>query len=254
MTIAESKSSRLQMTRVAVFTFQLIRQNLPGVFALSTMVAVPAGILRYQEGVFPDANIWNPPIALPLAAYMVSASLLAATIVKTLVPDGDGHFPSLKQGLVAVVSDLLPLSLIAFISGVAVLAGVFLLLIPGLLLGVILVVVVPVRAVERTSFIRTFARSAILTRGEYWPILGLLIASIAIEVSGNLVVNVMMGDAVFAGYTEDTRSDGTAAIIATAIIDAATSLIGAAGTAVVYCELRRIKDGPAPRELASEFD
>ena len=254
MTIADRNASRLQITRVAVFTFQLIRQNLPGFFALSTMVAIPAGILRYQEDIFPGANIWDPPIALPLAAYMVSASLLAATIVKTLVPDGDGHFPSLRQGFLAVASDILPLSLIAFISGVAVLAGVFLLVIPGLLLGVILVVVVPVRAVERTSFIRTFARSAILTRGEYWPILGLLIASIVIEVAGNVVVNVMVGDAVFAGYTEDTQSRGTVAIIATAIVDAATSLIGAAGTAVVYCELRRIKDGPGPGELASEFD
>jgi hypothetical protein len=63
-----------------------------------------------------------------------------------------------------------------------------------------------------------------------------------------------LGDSVFAGFSEETPSIGAAAILGLALVATAVSVIAATGTAVVYSELRRIKDGPAPRELASEFE
>ena len=254
MTVAETSTSRLKVKRVVGFTFSLIHRNLLTFFLLSTIVAVPAGILRYQESVFPGAALWDMPIAVPFATYIVAASLLTAIIARTLVPESGGSYPSLTQSLAAVVRDFIPLVMIALISGLAVVLGLFLLVLPGVILGVILAVVMPVRIIERTRFVQTFVRSAVLTNGDRWPILGLLIASIVIEIAGVLAVNAFMGDPVFAGYSEDVQSGGPAAILSTAIINGATSLITAAGTAVLYCELRRVKDGPAPRELAAEFD
>ena len=254
MALAERTGLRLEMGRVAIFTFQLIRYNLLSFLALSVIVAVPAGIMRYQEGLFPDANLWDIPIALPFLTYVVCASLLTAIIAKAIVPDGTGYSRSVARSIVSVANDLVPLTVIALISNIMILVGLFLLVLPGLLLGAILAVLMPVRIVEQTGFVPTFVRSAALTKSNLWRILGLMVAVIAIEVAGNAAVNLMMGDAVFAGYNGDPQSVGAVATISAAIVDATTALVSATGTAVVYWELRRIKDGFGPNELASEFD
>ena len=153
-----------------------------------------------------------------------------------------------------MASDLVVLSAIAVVSFALFLLGYILLVLPGFYLGAIFAVVVPVRIVEGTGFIRTFVRGAQLTRGHRWPVFGLLLASFALTVASEAVVNILSGDPPFAGYTGEVRSAGIGSLIGSAVAELATSLIGATGTAVVYAELRHIKDGPGPDALAAEFD
>jgi hypothetical protein len=236
------------------FTFQLIRLHQLQLLALSPIVAVPAAMLRYQEGVVPDATFWDLPFALPFAAYAVGGTLLTATITRMIVPDGVGRYPSLAGSVQAVVNDLPALAAIGLASTVVIVLAFLLLVVPGLILGVLLAVPVPVRTIERASFVQSCVRSAVLTKGSRRVIFGLLIAIIVLEVAGDVAVNIVTGDAIFAGYSEELRSNGAASILVATLVATAVSVIGATGTAVLYCELRRIKDGPAPTELASEFD
>jgi hypothetical protein len=254
VTLTGPAAARLQVTRIVRFTFELIRHNQLRFFALSTIVAGPAAFLAYNDATYPDANLWDAPFALPFAAYAVGGALLTAAITRMIVPDGAGHYPSLAQSIGAVVNDLPALGAIGLISNIAILVGFLALVLPGLILGAILAVLIPVRTIEQAGFVRTCARSAILTKGNVWPIVGLLMAVIALEVAGDIVVNIMMGDPPLAGYSGEAQSNGAAAILGSTLVATAISLIGATGTAVLYCELRRIKDGPAPREFASVFD
>jgi hypothetical protein len=254
MPSVEPVASRLHVGRVVRFTLQLVRLHLPRLMILSPLVAVPAAILRYREGAFPDANLWDLALALPFAAYTMGAALMTATVTRMIVPDGAGHYPTFGQSIAAVVSDLPALATIGLVSNVLVLLGIFMLVVPGLILGVLLALLIPVRTIEQTNFVRTGVRSAVLTKGNRWAILGLLIAVIVLEIVGDIVVNIVLGDPALAGYSDAVQSNGAAAIVASALITTAVSFLGVTGTAVLYCELRRIVDGPAPRELAAEFD
>jgi len=152
------------------------------------------------------------------------------------------------------VRDFAALSAIAIVSFLLFLAGYMLFILPGLFIGAILAVVLPIRILEGTGFIRTFARSAQLTRGNRWPIFGLLLAYFVITVVCEVAVNVMSGDPTFAGYSGETRSAGALSLMGSTVIEFVMSLISSTATAVVYIELRHIKDGPGPTALASVFD
>ena len=247
-------ASHLQVGRVVHFTVQLIRLNQLPLLALSAIVAVPSAILAYQDAAFPDADLWDLPIARPVAAYFVAAAFVTATITRMIVPDGAGHYPSFAGSVQTVFNDAFAVATIGVVTSALVMLGFLVLIVPGLILGVLLAVPVPVRTIEHSGLVQSCVRSALLTKGNRWPIFGLFVAVIVLEVVGDVAVNIVMGDPIFAGFTEDARSDDALAIIGSALVATAVSVIGATGTAVLYCELRRIKDGPAPRELASEFD
>ena len=247
-------TSQLQVGRVVHFTVQLIRLHQLPLLALSAIVGAPSAILAYQDAAFPDADLWDLPIALPFAAYFVAAAFVTATITRMIVPDSAGHYPSFAGSIQAVFNDAFAVATIGVVTSALVMLGFLVLIVPGLILGVLLAVPVPVRTIEHAGLVQSCVRSALLTKGNRWPIFGLFVAVIVLEVVGDVAVNIVMGDPVFAGFTEDARSNNALAIIASALIATAVSVISATGTAVLYCELRRIKDGPAPRELASEFD
>ena len=203
-----------------------------------------------------------------------------------IVPDGAGHYSSLAKSIRAVLNDVLALATIGLFSNVVILLnilapffiladlggppttdqisnfviglGILALVLPGLVLTVLLAMLVPVRTIEQTNFVQTFVRGAGLTKGNRWPIFGLVIATIVLEVVGNvavyILVGILAGDPVLALFSEQPPSNGAAAILGAALVATAVSVVGATGTAVLYCELRRINDGPAPRELALEFD
>jgi hypothetical protein len=263
------------------FAFQLIRRNQLRFLALSAIVAVPAAFLASREAAYPNANLWDLPLALPLAAQIVAATLLTATITRMIVPDSVGHRPSLMGSMQAVITDVPALATIGLFSNVVitlnifapvllldevpratisqvgtpfVLFGVFALIVLGLFLTVLLAMLIPVRIIEQTDLVRTFVRGAELTKGNRWPIFGLMFATIVLEGVGSAAVNILVGDSVLAGFSEELRSNGAAAVLGAALVATAVSVTAATGTAVLYCELRRIKDGPAPRELALEFD
>jgi hypothetical protein len=266
------------------FTFQLIRHNWLRFLGLSAIVAAPALLLASQEAIYPNAYLWTHPLALPLAAQIVAATLLTATITRMIVPDSAGHYPSLPKSIQAVLNDVFALVAIGLFSNVVILLNIFApilvlndlaptadqirkilvgvgliaLVLPGLFLTVLLAMLVPVRTIEQIDLVGTFVRGAELTRGNRWPIFGLIIATIMLEgvseVAASIAINIVVGDPVLAGFSEETPGNGAAAILGAALVATAVSVVGATGTAVLYCELRRIKDGPAPRELASEFD
>ena len=277
--------SPLQITRVVRMTFQLFRHSWLRLLGLSAIVAPPAVLLASYEAIYPSPYLWTLPLALPLAAQIVAATLLTATITRMIVPDSAGHYPSVATSIRAVLNDVLALAAIGVFSNVVILLnisapilvvdnippptpgdfrnivllfGIIALILPGLFLTVLLATLVPVRTIEQTDLVRSFVRGAELTRGNRWPIFGLMIATIVLEgvgeVAVRIAINIVVGDPALAGISEQTPSNGTAAILGAALVATAVSVVGATGTAVLYCELRLIKDGPAPRELATEFD
>ena len=125
-------------------------------------------------------------------------------------------------------------------------------IVPGLMLAVAWMVAVPAQVVEHTGVFGAIGRSAELTRGHRWAIFGLLviyiIASLVLQGSILGIVGVL------AVSLSPNMSQAATQMVAQPLLNVATSLIGAAGVASIYYELRSSREGIGPEALAAVFD
>ena len=110
-------------------------------------------------------------------------------------------------------------------------------------------VVIPVRVVERVPILDCFSRSSFLTAGHRWAILGLYI--VYAFLSGIIQAAASM--------IADAGGSNTVVAIAlttlmTVVQTIATSILLSVGIASLYYELRWIKEGTDPEQLAAVFD
>jgi len=112
-------------------------------------------------------------------------------------------------------------------------------------------VAVPVYVAERPGIIESFGRSAELTRGNRWRIFALFVL---------YVVVLIILEAVLGLFGTASRLVAGGAIPAyqalglTPLLSVASGLVGTVGGAVLYVELRRVRDGVGPAGLAAIFD
>ena len=122
--------------------------------------------------------------------------------------------------------------------------GFFLLVIPGLIASIILAVALPACVVERLGPIESMERSSALTRGYRWPIFGAflvvsIIALIAAALITGLLKDVGPGWLVpTVSYLWDTLSQAYQTVL----------------VAIIYHDLRVVKDGIDLENIASVFD
>jgi len=121
-------------------------------------------------------------------------------------------------------------------------------------------VVVPARVVEHTDILRSFSRSNELVRGHSWPIFGLLIAFFLLQ----LALGMVSGAFSTVSFAPRPAGEALAAaananlepvhLLSTVLMQMINWVIGAAGAASIYYELRVIKEGIGPEALAKVFD
>jgi hypothetical protein len=120
-----------------------------------------------------------------------------------------------------------------------------LLIIPGIILGTIWYVIIPVTVVERPGIFAAFGRSAELTRGNRWRVFGI-----------SLVVGVIVWVInMLAGLTSLVTAGNASAVLLVGWIVAAVNLvIGSVVVAVVYYYLRIAREGGSIEDIAAVFD
>jgi hypothetical protein len=171
-----------------------------------------------------------------IVAVVAVSVVLQAAYVQVAVADLNGRPLGAEACLRSTMKHVWPLVGIGILMGVGLMLGFVALVVPGLILLTMWVVVAPVRVVENTGVLDSFGRSAELTRGNRWQVFG-------------LIVIYAVASAIVQGVLERL---GGAFIGAVASI--LLGMIAAIGTAVIYVELRRLKDGVGPLSLASVFD
>jgi hypothetical protein len=141
---------------------------------------------------------------------------------------------------------ILPLIGIAIVVGLAVIVGTILLVVPGVLVALALCVAFPVRVAERRGVFASIQRSRELTRGYRWRIFLVLLAYFA----ALLVLQMVMGVV----HLMLPISSTSWMVEVTPFVSGVTSLVGAVGVAVIYCELRAAKEGARPTDVAAAFE
>ncbi len=255
MTAAAVVTSRFEMGRVVSRTFGVIGRNFVVFALLSLIVAgIPAALTNYFSESRTAGAVYDARLGGAIAGFinLLASCVLQAALIHGTISDLNGRKAALGDCLGTGIRFLLPVLGVSILTGLAVGLGFLLLIVPGVLMGLAWCVNVPVVVVERMGVTATFSRSADLTRGNRWPILGLIIAYVLVAFVIDMVGVVA------------TRGFSAGGLLATGfnpiewgvltVVQVVQALIAAAGIASIYYELRTNKEGVSAHQLASVFD
>ena len=140
---------------------------------------------------------------------------------------------------------------VAIVSTLAILLASVALIIPGLVVAVAYMVVIPVAIVERPGVFQSLDRSAELTRGNRWQVFGAFGAVWAVAIGISAFINLMM---VGVAFPADPHVFGIPVGFANFVCRAVISAFSSVVIAVIYYELRVAKEGVDADEIAAVFD
>lgn len=249
--------------RVVKNTFGVIGRNFGEHLVLAAvLVGIPGALLGWaQFSVSPQLAAQAPSAAtittvllVGLVGYIltvIGAALLQATVTRVAVADLNGDRASPLEQARKSTSSILPLIGLSFIATLGVVFGMVFLIVPGLILAVLWSVALPVCVVERPGVFASLSRSRNLTRGFRWPIFGLFAVYFIAYLAASTVLGGIAGALMLAGGGGAMVVGTIAASVVTSV---AGSMLGLAGVAAIYYELRTAKEGVGADQLAAVFD
>lgn len=146
---------------------------------------------------------------------------------------------SLRQG----IGRLFPVIIASLLTGLLVGVGVLLCLIPGLIALTAMAVVVPACVVERMGPIESMSRSADLTSGHRWPILAVGVAWLLTVFIISLSIRAAM-----------PSDQALPAQLLNWVWQVLQGSFAAVYAAILYHDLRAVREGIGIDEIASVFD
>jgi hypothetical protein len=174
------------LTGVIGEAWQMYRAHALHLIAIAFVVYLAAAIL---DGLVSAAGGLVVTF-LGLVITMLAGFGVQAALVKAVQDIRDGRVDlSVGETLSAAVPAVLPVAAAAILASIVITIGLFLLVVPGLVLITIWAVIVPVIVIERTGVLAAFERSRQLVRGRGWPVFGTLVISWIIS----LVVDILLG-------------------------------------------------------------
>ena len=137
-----------------------------------------------------------------------------------------------------------PVLVNSFLVGLFTGVGFLLLIVPGFMAMAMYAVSVPACVVERLGPTSSMSRSTELTAGYRWPVFGALITALVAEVVVALAIE---------GATKRPQTVGLYLVL-TLVWDAVTTSFSAVLAALIYHDLRVVKEGIDLEQIAALFD
>ena len=168
----------IEVGRVIDEVFSIYRANAAPLIFSAFAVFLAFGLI---EALIQDAGGTLAPL-LAAAVNLVGVALYTGFVVKLVqdIRDGRRDF-SVSELFRSAYPSVGPLILNGLLLGLGVLAGLVLLIVPGLFLLTIWAVCSPAIVAEDRSPIEAFRRSHELVRGQGWPVFGALVVAILIQ-------------------------------------------------------------------------
>ncbi len=233
--MTSSPPARLEVGGVIGRVWRIYVDQAPVLMPAAAVVFVFTGIVAALI-----ASAGSAADLLLAELVVVVAGMLFAGMVVELVADvQDGRRDASPGRLLRAVTPVLArLITVGVFAGVVIVVGLFVLLVPGLILLTIWSVFVPVIVLERPPGLRSLSRSRDLVRGNGWQVFGVL-----------LILVVLVG-AVSLAVAAAAASAGTAAyIVVRVVLGVLTQPLGALAQAVLYFDLLALRGerrgGPA---------
>jgi hypothetical protein len=225
-------NSKLDVGGTLSEVFSIYRDNagvlLPVAFWLFLVVAIVNGIAG------------SSLILLLLAAAVgIAAGTLYQGMVVNLVGDVQDGRRDFSAGelLSQATPFIVPLIGAGILAGIGITIGLFLLVVPGLILLTIWAVIAPVIVVEKSGVFAAFSRSRELVRGNGWNVFGAIVVAFLIVIVGGLI---------FAAIAAAIADGPLLRIVFSALASTITAPISALVAAVIYFHLRGFESTAAP--------
>jgi len=266
MAIAEATVPRFEMGRVLKRTFSVVGNNFLAFALFSLVVAIPYGLLSWISLQFPaglfrgnfqsgfnstsDGLYLLSQIVFYVGSFVLQAAGIHATVVYL-----NGRKVNALQSFSTALGLIVPLVGLGVLATLGIFGGFLLLIVPGIILAIMWSVAVPAFVVENTGVMGAFRRSRDLTSGYRGSIFVLMLAFAVIVILGAVVLVIFVGIIVVA-VMPDIEAPGEAEteILVDVIAGTIGAILNSALAASIYYELRQMKDGIGPEELASVFD
>lgn len=186
-----------------------------------------------------------------ILAQMATYGIAIALLVQMAYDAKLGRALSIKRYIGPAVGSVVPILVLTSLAGIFAGIGFVALIIPGLWIYAMLSVTVPAIVIDRAGF-GGLGRSASLTKGYRWPIVGtlllIIICTMLLSFAAAFVAGIilaMTGGSLF--------SAGLSLLTFSAINGAVYGLTGIS-IALIYARLREIKEGIGVDQLASVFE
>ena len=205
------------------------------------LISIAAGIYLVAavlEGLLYLANNVVGAIVGALIGF-VAAFLVQAALVKAAQDIRDGRVDlTIGQTISAAWQVIWPVAGASILAGLAIVIGLFLLIVPGLYLITIWAVLVPAIVIERAGVFSSFGRSQRLVKGNGWNVFGILIITFLILFAAQLVLALILS----ALPTE--LSNAISTVVAGALISPFQALV----VTTIYFRLVGVESGVAPAQ------
>jgi hypothetical protein len=259
-----AESARFEIGRVVRRMCDVIAKNFVSFIVLSLIFSSPGFIFVFRGLLAVYLHIHIQPWLNPRSVYatfvnligssaisFVFQKMLEASVAHGMMTSLNGGKASFAACLAIGLKNALPLTAIALIAFVAILLGLVVLIVPGIVLVLMFSVVAPVRAMEHTGIADTLNRSTELIHGHKNQIFALFVVYYVFALAIGFSLRPLSGLAFFGAG--GARNSILVFMALSGFMRVFLGLLLSAGVASVYYELRLAKEGYEPEQLAAVF-
>lgn len=242
--------------------FDLYRRQARGAWAIVALIVIPAQAIVWilirvslssnafaRDGtIYTSSSTALPTVAIALLGFL-SAILAIGALSRLFVEEYTGHRATWQDSLGYASTHLLPLSILAVVSGVLLVIGYALFIVPGIFLTVAWCAAVPALMYERTTPLRALSRSWELVRGHWLMTFGALLLGLVIVFGISFLVGGILGAAASSSSVDVVL---VLSAISRSVADILAYPLVAAIAVVLYVSLRTVKEGAGRPDPVSQ--
>jgi hypothetical protein len=211
-----------------------------------TLLCLLASLPAFAPRLFAGSHVPTPTQALRLLPLtlttLITIPLSFSVVLLISLQDLGGQAENLVGAARQALARYLPLLACTLCGILAIVGGMILLVIPGIIVAIVLSVSGQVCVAERVGPIASLSRSAALTKGNRWRIFGLM-----------LLVFLISGGIALAARPMQTHL-GTVGVIIAYVATGVAEAFKNTVYAVQFYDLRVAKEGIGTERIAAVFD
>ena len=247
--MAQETSAAFRIGSVMERSFAIFRRNFIAFSLIALVLIGPYILLKVliaTGDIGIDMRLTNFVILL---LYLMLSSLATAAIVYGTFQDMRGQRAGIGDCLSLGLRLVFPVLGVAILASLAIGVGIIFLLVPGFFIMTMLWVALPAAVVERLRVTEAMNRSAALTKGNRWPVFGIIAILTLINIILSLFVSVpllMTKEPTISAFIWNAGLTG--------LVDVPLTAFSSVVATVTYHDLRSAKEGIGIAEIARVFD